>query len=238
MAAVNLAASSAGTVRGLLPRCRAPGPAPGAGWGSACSPMPGAQPGPAACRRLPAGRQPPSAPACPAAPGHARRSGRSRTRRRPAPRRRRVRPDCHHGHRSAQPVPAEPCLPVSLTGLALAHRPSQVTPHRLPQHRTARPSRAGLGCRLRQPASFCVFAGGCAASGRIDGEYRGTRHDLRLTTARQREGARGKRAVFRPPIVSPATAVLPARQRQRREHQLGRSRRAELRGWLVIATAK
>ena len=223
MTALNLATSSAcARPRSLTSMLCGPGPLPDrVGFSLLTDALRPARAG----RRLPAGRQPRSAPACPAAPRAC-----------PAVRPGLVpgavqpeadgafAPDCHQGHRSAEPVPAEPYLPVSLTGLALAHRPSQVKPHRLPQHRKARPLQAGLGCRLQQPAAFCVFPGGCTATGRIEGKYHGTRHNLSLTTARQRQGARGKRAVFRPPIVSTATAVLSRPAATGREHQLGRSR--------------
>ncbi len=106
---------------------------------------------PARADRLPpparraAAPQPRSPPACHAAPGHARRSGRSPTRYRPARRGRRRRLCCHQGHRSAEPLLAEPYPPVPLTSLALAHRPSQVKPHKLQQHRKARPLQADRG---------------------------------------------------------------------------------------------
>jgi len=45
--------------------------------------------------------------------------------------------------------------------------------------------------------SAFVFPGSCTANGRPNRTYHGTRHDLRLTTARQRQGPRGERAVFR-----------------------------------------
>ena len=47
-----------------------------------------------------------------------------------------LRPDCHQGYRSAEPVPAGPYLPVPLTGLALAHQPGQVK--RISGSKTAR----------------------------------------------------------------------------------------------------
>jgi hypothetical protein len=76
-----------------------------------------------------------------------------------------VAPDCHHGHRSADPVPAQPYLPVSLADPVLAHRPSQFKPRRLQQLPKARLLQAGA------------------------------RHDLMLTTARQAEQGRGRRNV-------------------------------------------
>ncbi len=75
-------------------------------------------------------------------------------------------PDCRQGHRSAERVPAEPYLPVSLTGLALAHRPSQFKPRRLQQHRKARRCKPALSP--------------------TDGKYHGMRRYLSLTTVRQR----------------------------------------------------
>lgn len=53
-----------------------------------------------------------------------------------------VAPDCQDGHRSAEPLPAQPSLPVSVTGLALTHQPSQVTLYKLQQHRKARALKA------------------------------------------------------------------------------------------------
>jgi hypothetical protein len=50
------------------------------------------------------------------------------------------------GHRSAEPLPAQPSLPVPVTGLAvtlaLTHQPSQVTLYKLQQHRKARALKA------------------------------------------------------------------------------------------------
>jgi hypothetical protein len=159
-------------------------PAPVRGRSSRC---PASIPG-----RPPDVQQPRSPPAWDAAPGHARRPGRSRCR--PARSGRCVRPDCRHGHHSAGPVPAKRYLPVSLTGLSLAHRPSQVKPHKLRQHPKAWPLQAGPGCRLQQPTAFCVFLVTALSAVLTDGIHHAARRYLSLTTARQGRGPAGRRA--------------------------------------------
>jgi hypothetical protein len=123
VAALNLATRSADTRPRSLPRC--PGPLPDRNGVQPAHRCPCTQAGPGACRRA-AGRHPRSTlglarrlgmPGGPAdlVPRAVQRDADSA-----------LRPGCHQGHRSAEPVLAKAYLPFALTGLALAHQRGQV----------------------------------------------------------------------------------------------------------------
>jgi len=192
--------------------------------GSARSPMPCVRAGPAACRRLCAGRHLRSAPACPAAPGHARRSGLS------------------------YPVPSSPKAdgPFGLTAIKVIDQQSlhlrlcrslawrwRISLARSSRIRCSSTGRLGRGklalavaCSSRPRSAS--FLGGYTVNGRTDGKYHGTRHHLSLTTCRQRQCSRGKLAVFRPAYreYGHGGAVPPCSDRIVRMRR-GRSRRGD-----------
>jgi hypothetical protein len=155
---------------------------------------------PTACRRLAAGRQSPRTPGVTQRPGmpggpadlvpDAVQPDADGA----------LRPDCHQGHRSAEPVPAQPCLPVPPTGPGAGGSAWPGHAHKRQQHRKAQPLQADPHCRSPQPAGFCIFAGGYSVGG---GQMVSitSHHDLRLTTARQCEegGRRGHVAGLGPP---------------------------------------
>jgi hypothetical protein len=81
---------------------------------------------------------------------------------------------------------------MSLTGLRLAHRPSQFKPHKLQPHANACRCQPAVAAACSSRPAFYVFPGGCPVHGRIDGMYNDTRHHLTLTTPRQGKERRGR----------------------------------------------
>ena len=128
---------------------------------------------PSRAGRLRAGRQPRSAPACHTAPGmpgsHADLGpGAAQPEADGA-----FAPDCRQGHRSSQRVPAEPYLPVTLTCLALVHRPSQFKPHKRPEPQRDRSQRAARPKGSPDVSGQRAPGGGRCAGTREAGRRRG-----------------------------------------------------------------